>query len=129
MQIDGHELTLVHEDERRRLYEYNDPNGSSIQCVEAKQACRLGEHYHREKDENIEILEGGGVLFMRVIFSINEHPISGLHWRPLNKGDKTSIAAFKAHAFVLSPGTIMVCRSHHQWHSSDDYDYRVIRHK
>ena len=124
-EIDGHDLKFVHGDHRRRIYEWNGPEGS-IQYFEILEKTPLGNHYHKEKDEKVEILAGSGEVYIQVVFSMNEQPVSHLHNRPLKAGDKLRVAPFEAHTFVLEAGSKMVCRSDQPWNSKDVYPFKLV---
>lgn len=124
--VDGHELVLVHENYARRVYEYSGPAGS-IQYFEVLQKVPLGNHYHENKDENVQILAGRGTVYLRVVSSMNEHPVSELYTFQLNTGDTMRVAPFEAHAFVLEVGSIMICRSIKPYNPHDSHHFELVK--
>lgn len=126
MLIDGHELTLVHERPDRRIYEYSGVEGS-IQFTEVLELTVLGNHYHKNKDENFEILAGGGVLCLQVIFSpTNKAMLPHMHVVLMKPGFKYRVAPWEAHALVLEPGTELVCRSDKPWDPADKHSVKLV---
>jgi hypothetical protein len=126
MQIDGHELMLAHEDRRRRIYEYSGPEGS-IQFTKVLELTVLGNHFHQHKDENFEILYGGGALCLQVIFSpTNKAMLPHVHISLIKTGFKYRVAPWEAHAFVLEAGTELVCRSNKQWDPRDVCHFQLV---
>lgn len=124
--VDGHELALVNEDRRRRIFEYEGPEGS-IQYTQVLELTVLGNHFHQHKDENFEILAGGGALCIQVIFSVNLKPmLSGHHISLMKPGFKYRVAPFEAHAFVLEPGTELICRSKGKWDQNDAHPFQLV---
>ena len=51
-------LTLVSEDNRRKLFEFGEGLWKCAKYVEVKEDCIIGNHYHKLKDECFLLTEG-----------------------------------------------------------------------
>ncbi len=112
----GQRLFLVQDNNknhRRLIYERTGPN-IWIEYFKILKKTVLGNHYHREKDEHFEILEGDGRLYLQNM-DICDSPAGHMTVRTVAAGDKILVKAYTAHAFVLNPGSRMVCRANKTW--------------
>jgi quercetin dioxygenase-like cupin family protein len=104
-------MRLAHQDERRSIYEYGG-EGFSIQRFVVHQRVPFGNHFHRRKTETFFIVKGGGDLYMQPADLLTNR---GNKWS-LVAGEFAVIPPFTAHAFMLEPGSEMIC------HSSEPFD-------
>lgn len=104
-------LPLAHEDYRRIIRDYTDPNNKySIQHFLIKESIPLGNHFHKRKFEIFKIIEGIGTLFTAKI-TRKDHNIGLMQKLLLTPGDVVKIPPYFAHTFVLNAGSKMICYS------------------
>lgn len=53
---------FTHEDDRRKLIEWATGNFKTAKVLIAKAGCVVGDHYHKNKDEEFLLLTGGALL-------------------------------------------------------------------
>ena len=104
------ELKLVSEDERRKLSEFgNGANWKVCKVLEAKQACFVGNHYHKLKDEMFVLLSGSGTFVVEKETIVEFAPYSVL----VKRG--------QYHSFFLKKGSILLGLASELHDPSDDY--------
>jgi hypothetical protein len=111
-------MSLVHEDDRRAIYELN-LSKRSFQGFLIKEPVPLGNHFHTRKTEDFTILKGGGIVMTQSVFT--DGTPKGDAQKHLLTVDNCSIRipALTAHAFVLDPGTEMICVSSEPFNPDD----------
>ena len=100
------QLDLAHSDERRDILEHKG-GSSSVQRIVVRDAVPMGNHYHARKDESFVILKGFGSVLLRDVTSLRGPTIE----ERLIVGTVIRIPAMWAHAFLLAPGSEMLCFS------------------
>lgn len=109
------ELKLVHEDDRRALYELGEGgNWKVCKYIEAKEQCVLGNHYHKNKDELFLLVKGRGCFYYG---SEHEGFIEKIEVAPFS----LLINRDTYHTFVLDPGSILICLASELHDPKDDY--------
>lgn len=110
-------LSPVHKDHRREIFECNFAD-CSLQDLEICSGLPLGNHYHARKDELFIILDGGGLCFSQDV-TPSGHGTGEVTCHVVEKGTVVRIHRFTAHAFLLRPGSRMLCFSSCR-HAPDD---------
>jgi mannose-6-phosphate isomerase-like protein (cupin superfamily) len=94
-------LTLVSEDERRKLYEARK-DWKVIKVIEVKENCEIGNHFHRNKDELFIIVKGVvSVVCKKVLNEIKVEEIElsdNMYYVPRNT----------FHTFYCEAGTLII---------------------
>lgn len=119
---------LVHEDERRAIYEMNSlPGGFSVQLFTIKAAIPLGNHFHKRKSEVFTILHGGGILVAQKVDPRSGAPMEGTReFMVVRTGAVVRIPSYTAHTFVLEPDSRMHCCSDAAYRESDGGDMHKL---
>lgn len=125
-EVDGQSLTFAYGDAYCKVYRWSGSN-SFIEKIEILQARPFGNCYHKKNDVEFEILEGVGALYRQGIDRQDNKPIGRIITLPVMAGDKKKIPAFKAYAFVLLPGSKMICRSNKRWGSADEHFFELVK--
>jgi len=101
----------VHEDARRTILEEQFPGESlSLQRLIIKDRVPLGNHYHEHKREVFVVLRGGGMVrYARV--GEDGRPEDVRQRDDLGPGSVIVVPARVAHAFLLEPGSELLCYS------------------
>ena len=101
---------MTHEDERRTLTSIPYLDGE-IKIIVAKKDCELGNHYHKIKTEEFQLIKGkcGAVI--------------GAHGYGMILGDKYVVNINEKHSFNLKKDSILLCICSHSYDSSDDYTH------
>ena len=105
-------LQLVHEDNRRAIYEVNGSD-FSVQYfkINSEPVLKgLGNHYHRKKSEVFTILSGGGLVLLQDVNNDGQ-PVGEVRVQELNPRDVVTIPSFVVHTFHLRPDSEMHCYS------------------
>lgn len=105
------QLKLVHQDARRTIQEQEFPHGSlSVQLIDVKQRVPLGNHFHRRRQELFVLLRGSGRVCHGPVDDQGQlGPVE--HRRGLTAGAVVQMPAGVAHAFLLEPGSQVLCYS------------------
>ena len=112
-------MPAVADDARRTIYEINLPR-CSVQGFDIKSNVGpLGNHFHQKKWEQFHILEGGGTLYTQTVDKDNNATGPLEQKQVMANGECHIINAFTAHAFVLEPGTKMLCYSSEPFNPDD----------
>lgn len=106
-------------DERRDLYEIEFPSGeSSLKIVVAKKDCRLGNHYHKLKDEEFTLFAGTADM---LIGASGLHTWSGSEWLGMPLMQRIFVPRGTYHSFELSAGSILLGYCSKSYDPTDDY--------
>lgn len=99
-----------HDDDRRTLTEWvKDFPLRTCKVLEVKQDSRLGDHYHKEKDEIFYLLKGHGFVTL------------GDKTDELRQGDIVFAHRGTKHTFELKKGSILLEAGTKPFDKSDDY--------
>lgn len=111
---------LVHEDERRAIYELDSPTGNfSVNFFKIKVSeLPLGKHAHAKKTETFTILSGGGVVLTCPVDQFG-NKAGEVAKQELAEGSVVHLPPFTAHTFYLQPGTTMHCFSSEAFDKED----------
>ena len=103
-------LQPVHEDGRRAILEQQfEDERLSIQRLKIKDRVPLGNHYHRHRREVFVVLVGRGTLSCA---GVGEDGRPGaVQQHPVGPGAVFVVPPYVAHAFVLAPGSELLCFS------------------
>lgn len=113
--------TLVSEDARRTIHEYNDPvQDFSVQLFKIESSIPLGNHYHEKKDEKFVITAGGGFVRLQSKEERAEEKNTFREMR-LQQGSVVTVPAGVTHTFVLQEGSTMICFSSKAFDAKDMY--------
>ena len=119
-------VTLVNADIRRSISEYNDARlDYSIQLFTVHQPIPLGNHYHTKKFEVFVILEGEGMLTSCAV-DTQGNRIGRRATKTITAPFTIRIEPYTAHAFILHPGSKMLCYSSKSYDHSDLVAFRLI---
>lgn len=101
----------VHEDARRTILEQEFPDEPlSLQRQLIKDRLPLGNHYHEHKREVFVVLSGGGMVrYARV--GADGRPEEVQQRDDVAPGSVIVVPARVAHAFLLEPGSELLCYS------------------
>ena len=104
-------LRAVHEDARRTILEEEFPDEPlSLQRQIIKDRLPLGNHYHEHKREVFVVLAGGGMVrYARV--GEDGRPEEVQQREDIGPGSVIVVPARVAHAFLLQPGSELLCFS------------------
>lgn len=99
----------AHSDNRRKILECNFLT-SSVQYFTIMERLPLGNHFHKERHETFVIASGGGKC---CYVTVNENgvPNGEQVTLPVRQGSVIQIHPLTAHAFLLEPGSTMLCFS------------------
>ena len=102
----------LHEDERRTLLDWGDSDIKWKTCklVKAKQACELGNHFHKKKTERFLLVNGSCNYQLE-----DSDPETMIEYEPLTVHPNTK------HTFWLSQGSILLCLCSESFDPKDDY--------
>lgn len=104
-------LNTVSEDRRRRLSEFGEGKTWRIaKCLEIKENCIIGNHYHKLKDELFLVISG------EVTYTLNGEEGSA------GPGDLIDVPAGVHHAFICPPGAVLVCLATQLHDPKDDHN-------
>lgn len=104
------ELKLVSDDVRRKLSEFGDGGTWKVcKILEAKTDCRVGDHYHKLKDEMFVLLEGSGMFHVGGNGSSRQAPYS------------VFVPRGTYHAFDLKKGSVLIGLATELHDPYDDY--------
>jgi mannose-6-phosphate isomerase-like protein (cupin superfamily) len=104
------ELKLVSEDHRRKLSEMGEGgNWKVCKVLEVKEDCRVGDHYHKRKDEMFLLIEGSGTFIISDEWSMHTAPFS------------VFVPRGTYHAFILKKGSVLIGLATELHDPIDDY--------
>ncbi|MBI2121736.1 MAG: hypothetical protein HYT98_01305 [Candidatus Sungbacteria bacterium] len=100
------------EDNRRIIEEFNCTEGGfSVGRFFIKNDDKaLGNHYHRDKEETFVILDGSGIVVTQKLLT-SGNPLGPVERTELQPDSVVKIMRYTAHAFLLKPGSRMICYS------------------
>ena len=99
--------TLMHEDARRAIYEFNSNDGFSIQYFHVYNCLDpLGKHAHAKKSETFTIITGGGHVIICPV-DAKGNQLGEVECKEVKKGSIIHIPPYIAHTFYLLPETEM----------------------
>lgn len=98
---------IKHEDERRLLIDFGGAN--AVKVIYAKEGCVVGNHYHKNKDENFTLLSGEGAA--EVGDEASQMKIGEIYHCP--RGTR--------HTFTLMKGSIMLGTATEPFDPEDEY--------
>lgn len=102
-------FTLVHEDGRRKISEFNSVKADrSAQSFEVKEPIPLGNHFHRRRFETFVITGGGGKVTTCTVDEQGQR-VGESVTTDVIAGSVVFIPPLTAHTFVLEPGSTMLC--------------------
>lgn len=108
--MEAMELKLVSEDTRRKLSEFgNGGTWKVCKILEATTDCRVGDHYHKLKDEMFVLLEGSGR------FDVDNE--SNIHHAPYS----VFVPRGTYHSFELVKGSVLIGLATELHDPTDDY--------
>ncbi len=108
----------VHEDARRAIHEHEFPEEPlSLQHQVIKERLPLGNHFHAHKREVFVVLRGSGYVRYAAVDAAGdaEEPSQ----RDVGPGSVVVVPPRVAHAFLLEPGSELICYSEVLFDDSD----------
>ena len=101
----------VHDDARRTILEQEFPEEPlSLQHQVIKDRLPLGNHFHEQKREVFVVLRGGGLMRYAEVGDDGQRG-EVLQRENIGPGSVIVVPARVAHAFVLEPGSELLCYS------------------
>jgi mannose-6-phosphate isomerase-like protein (cupin superfamily) len=117
----------VSADIRRTISEVNDSeNDYSVQFFKVQEQIPLGNHYHVRKYEVFLVLKGEGGLYVQTLTKAAEK-VGGMRRVSIQAPCVVRIPPLVAHAFLLSPGSEMICYSSKAYDQSDLHPYPLLK--
>lgn len=101
---------FVHEDSRRKLIEFGKGPFSIVKALTAKEDCVVGDHYHRNKDEEFLLLIGTAD---RVVIGPDE-------WSEVAAPFVWEVPRGRYHAFYLKAGAVLIGTATEEFDESDE---------
>lgn len=100
---------MIHEDNRRKLIEViSDEAIRSVKIIEAKYDCIVGDHYHKNKDENFYLISGGGTVTIGDFMS------------PMTVGRLYAVPRGTYHKFELRENSMMLGTASEPFDENDE---------
>ena len=104
-------MKLMHEDERRKLFEW-----PVAKRLEIKSACVIGNHYHKNKTEVFVLCDGAATLSRR---NVNES--EAVYYTRMRLGREYEVGPGVWHSFNMAAGSVLMCLASEQHNPEDDH--------
>lgn len=101
---------FVHEDRRRKIIEWASGQFRVAKALVAKAGCVVGDHYHRNKDEEFLLLSGSASLVV----------VGGQSWRDVPAPCKWIVPRGHYHRFELSEGSVLLGVGTEEYDEADE---------